>query len=123
MTGLFLAGACFAAACFAGAFSAGVRSGNSSVDAVVAGAFFAGRFRRVGLRVASSVFVVRSTAASAAWSALTSAIAASAMSGTAQSMLRRSGAKLTTTSVTDSPSFITLRALVGAGFAIRRSGT
>ncbi len=44
------------------------------------------------------------------------------MSGIAQSMLRRSGAKLTTTSVTDSPIFITLRALVGAGFAIRRKG-
>ena len=38
-------------------------------------------------------------------------------------MLRRSGAKLTTTNVTDSPSCITLRALVGAGSAISRNGT
>ncbi len=45
------------------------------------------------------------------------------MSGTAQSMLRRSGAKLTTTRVTDSPIFITLRALGGAGSAISRNGT
>ena len=45
------------------------------------------------------------------------------MSGSAQSMLRRAGAKLTTTTVTDSPSFITLRALGGGGSAISRSGT
>ncbi len=50
-------------------------------------------------------------------------MAALAMSGTAQSILRRSGAKLTTTSVTDSPICITLRALGGGGSAISRSGT
>ena len=50
-------------------------------------------------------------------------MAACAMSGTAQSMLRRSGAKLTTTRVTDSPSLMTVRALGGVGSAISRSGT
>jgi hypothetical protein len=38
-------------------------------------------------------------------------------------MLRRAGAKLVTTSVTASPSFITSRALRGGGSPIRRSGT
>ncbi len=38
-------------------------------------------------------------------------------------MLRRAGAKLTTTTVTDSPIFMTLFALRGAGSAISRSGT
>jgi hypothetical protein len=44
------------------------------------------------------------------------------MSGMAQSMLRRSGMKLTTTTVTDSPIFNCLRALRGGGSAIRLSG-
>ena len=56
-------------------------------------------------------------------SAAASAIASAAKSGSAQSMLRRAGAKLTTTTVTDSPTFITLFALRGAGSAISRSGT
>ena len=46
-----------------------------------------------------------------------------AMVGMARSMLRRAGAKLSTTSVTDSPTFMNSRALRGAGSAIRLNGT
>jgi tungstate transport system substrate-binding protein len=46
-----------------------------------------------------------------------------AMAGTARSMLRRVGAKLSTTRATASPSFMNSRALRGAGSAIIRSGT
>ena len=46
-----------------------------------------------------------------------------AIAGTARSMLRRAGAKLSTTNVTDSPTFMNSRALRGAGSAISRSGT
>ena len=46
-----------------------------------------------------------------------------AIAGTARSMLRRAGAKLSTTSVTDSPTFMNSRALRGAGSAISRRGT
>jgi hypothetical protein len=116
----FSAGACFfavvfpAAAFFAGAaFSAGA--------CFSADVFLAARFLGAGLT--ASELDAASAAACSDWSALASAIAASAMSGTAQSILRRSGAKLTTTNVTDSPSFITLRALVGVGSAMSRSGT
>ena len=56
--------------------------------------------------------------ASPSWGSTTEA-----MFGTAQSMLRRAGAKLATTSVTASPTFITSRALRGGGSDIRRSGT
>ena len=45
------------------------------------------------------------------------------MPGTQRSMLRRVALKLTTTSSTSSPSFITSRALRGAGSAINRRGT
>ena len=45
------------------------------------------------------------------------------MPATARSMLRRAGAKLSTTSVTASPIFMNSRALRGAGSAIRRRGT
>ena len=43
--------------------------------------------------------------------------------GRARSMLRRDGAKLSTTRVTASPCFITSRALRGGGLPISRSGT
>ena len=43
--------------------------------------------------------------------------------GMARSMLRREGAKLSTTSVIDSPIFMNSRALRGAGSDIRLSGT
>ena len=43
--------------------------------------------------------------------------------GIARSMLRRVGAKLSTTSVTDSPTFMNSRALRGAGSAMRLNGT
>ncbi|MEZ5247729.1 MAG: hypothetical protein R2713_00475 [Ilumatobacteraceae bacterium] len=46
-----------------------------------------------------------------------------AIPATARSMLRRAGAKLSTTSVTASPIFMYSRALRGAGSAISRSGT
>ena len=46
-----------------------------------------------------------------------------AIVGIARSMLRRAGAKLSTTSVIDSPIFMNSRALRGAGSAIRLSGT
>ena len=58
--------------------------------------------------------------AGAAASALTSA---GSMPGTHRSMLRRVALKLTTTSSTSSPIFMTSRALRGAGSAINRSGT
>ena len=58
--------------------------------------------------------------AGAAASALTSA---GSMPGTQRSMLRRVALKLTTTSSTSSPIFMTSRALRGAGSAISRSGT
>ena len=58
--------------------------------------------------------------AGAAASALTSA---GSMPGTQRSMLRRVALKLTTTSSTSSPIFMTSRALRGAGSAINRSGT
>ena len=45
------------------------------------------------------------------------------MPATARSMLRRAGAKLSTTSVTASPIFMNSRALRGAGSAISRRGT
>ena len=43
--------------------------------------------------------------------------------GIARSMLRRAGAKLVTTSVTASSSFMTSRALRGGGSPISRNGT
>ena len=49
--------------------------------------------------------------------------AALPMPGTARSTLRFDGTKLSTTNVTDSPTFMNSRALRGAGWAIRRNGT
>ena len=46
-----------------------------------------------------------------------------AIVGIARSMLRRLGVKLSTTRVTDSPTFMNSRALRGAGSAIKLSGT
>ena len=68
--------------------------------------------------VASSNF----SASPLAWSASDSAIADSAMSGRAQSMLRLLPLKLTTTAVTESPIFIIDFALRGVGSPIIRSG-
>ncbi len=62
-------------------------------------------------------------AASAATASPSCGSTTEAMFGTAQSMLRRAGAKLATTSVTASPTFITSRALRGGGSDISRSGT
>ena len=70
-----------------------------------------------------SAGAVAPSAGAASVSAWAAAMAASAMSGNEQSMLRRSAAKLTTTSVVLSPRLSTLRALRGGGSAMSRRGT
>ena len=126
MAGAFLAAAFFAGADFfaverltGSVSSERSRSSTGWSPAVDTSSAAGAAFREPRLLGAAGASAVRSSDCSC-WAA---AIAAWAMSGTAQSMLRRDGAKLTTTRVTDSPSFITLRALGGGGSAISRSGT
>jgi hypothetical protein len=88
-------------------------------DFVAAGTFFAAVF------LAAARFAGGSAppAASATTASPSCGSTTEAMLGTAQSMLRRAGAKLATTSVTASPIFITSRALRGGGSDISRRGT
>ena len=94
-------------------------------------AFLAGAFAGDAAAFLAAVFRAAAFFAGGAAAPAASATTASpscgstteAMFGTAQSMLRRAGAKLATTSVTASPTFITSRALRGGGSDISRSGT